>query len=364
MIRVAFLSYEYPPVGGGAGSVVYDIFNNTSYGNYFLYTNDHAQGAQERIYKIKEKWFLKILGGAGRYLSFFFSVGKEFSNYDVIVLNDFFSHIYAALFFDDLMLSKCVFYMHGQELQSLEAHRSIFFRTLNIAKRVKHAYKTSMKLIFVSDFLKSDFHNRIGINISNIIMSKSVVINNGIADSFRPSFNEYNNSEKVEIVSASRLIEGKGYVEMLEHLAPILLTKKNYLWRIIGDGPLLEDLQSEVNRLGLTDKVFFLGRRNREELPEIYNKSSVFLLLSKFEEAHPLVYMEAAVCGLPSIAFNRGGCAESVMDGVTGFLINDYYELESSINDCMCLDKKEIVKSSDLYSIKNTIRKLRQELSG
>ncbi len=96
-----------------------------------------------------------------------------------------------------------------------------------------------------------------------------------------------------------------------------------------------------------------LGNVERKKLKYVYSDASVFLLLSDYDEAHPLVYMEAALCGLPSIAWNKGGCPEAIINGKTGILINKIDDLQYAINESVKIDKKTIIDSSiSFYSQK------------
>ncbi len=87
---------------------------------------------------------------------------------------------------------------------------------------------------------------------------------------------------------------------------------------IIGDGPerpVLERLSRELN---LQDAVQFLG--NRSDIPQLLSALDVFVLTSQME-ASPVSIMEAMACGKPVVAPRVGSIDESVIDGVTGYLV-------------------------------------------
>lgn len=75
----------------------------------------------------------------------------------------------------------------------------------------------------------------------------------------------------------------------------------------------LESEYAQFTRQELTDKI------NKSE---IFGSAKVFLFPIQWEEPYPLVVLETAASGTPIIAFARGSLPETVMDGVTGFLIN------------------------------------------
>jgi glycosyltransferase involved in cell wall biosynthesis len=71
------------------------------------------------------------------------------------------------------------------------------------------------------------------------------------------------------------------------------------------------------------DNIEFLGQVSDEELARLYKGARAFLALSK-DEDFGITPVEAMLCGTPVIAFNGGGYKETVIDGKTGILFNDY----------------------------------------
>ncbi|MGI8558916.1 MAG: glycosyltransferase [Solirubrobacteraceae bacterium] len=86
---------------------------------------------------------------------------------------------------------------------------------------------------------------------------------------------------------------------------------------IVGDGELRQQLEEQVQALGLADIVTFLGFRH--DLPAILAASDV-LLLSSDNEAVPLSVVEAAAAGKPAVATDVGGVSELVSP-TTGYLV-------------------------------------------
>ena len=71
------------------------------------------------------------------------------------------------------------------------------------------------------------------------------------------------------------------------------------------------------------NKVEFLGQVSDEELVKLYKGAKGFLALSQ-DEDFGITPVESMLCGTPVIAFNGGGYKETVVDGKTGILFNDY----------------------------------------
>jgi glycosyltransferase involved in cell wall biosynthesis len=70
-------------------------------------------------------------------------------------------------------------------------------------------------------------------------------------------------------------------------------------------------------------KVEFLGQVTDEELVKLYKGAKGFFALSK-DEDFGITPVESMLCGTPVIAFNGGGYKETVIDGKTGVLFDNY----------------------------------------
>ena len=88
------------------------------------------------------------------------------------------------------------------------------------------------------------------------------------------------------------------------------------LW-IVGEGPLEIEMREEVNRLGLTEWVQFLGMRT--QVAPILAAADLMLLTSR-TESFGLATLEAMACGTPTLARRVGGLPEVIEDGVSGLL--------------------------------------------
>jgi len=97
-------------------------------------------------------------------------------------------------------------------------------------------------------------------------------------------------------------------------------------WRfklyMIGVGPLLAEVKRTVNLLGLEEDVILTGRMPDADLIEVIRRSHVNLHCSK-TEGWCLSAMEAAACGVPTVAYRVSGLVDSVVHGKTGLLVED-----------------------------------------
>ncbi len=95
--------------------------------------------------------------------------------------------------------------------------------------------------------------------------------------------------------------------------------KVHFVW-VGGDaaGPEFGMLWHDIKRLGLEDRVHFLGHR---ENPRDYFAAFDLFALTSREDPYPLVVMEAAALGMPVLGFAKsGGCGEFI-ENDAGFLV-------------------------------------------
>jgi len=87
---------------------------------------------------------------------------------------------------------------------------------------------------------------------------------------------------------------------------------------IAGDGPLRDSLLAEAERLGIFNKVRFLGEV--EGVSQVFCASDIMVLPSLAVETFSLALLESMSNGVPVIASRLGGAAEAICDGVDGFI--------------------------------------------
>jgi glycosyltransferase involved in cell wall biosynthesis len=82
-----------------------------------------------------------------------------------------------------------------------------------------------------------------------------------------------------------------------------------------GEGPMRAELETEAARLGIANRVKFLGFVNQSQLPPVYTASDVMVLSSEYEP-FAVVVNEAMCCGCPVIASDHVGAARDLVSPV------------------------------------------------
>src|SRR5262249_46130060 len=101
-----------------------------------------------------------------------------------------------------------------------------------------------------------------------------------------------------------------------------------YKYYILGDGPHRAYLKQLAAELGLKNKVVFRGAIAPDQIGAFYHFADLFVMLSitalpEFE-SFGLVYVEAGISGIPSIASSLAGAKEAVLHEKTGMVVDPH----------------------------------------
>jgi len=120
------------------------------------------------------------------------------------------------------------------------------------------------------------------------------------------------------IIYSGQVIRGKGVDVLLESLA---LVREHFECLIFGDGNHRAYCEELSRKLGLADRVRFMGYVAPAELQKFYSDASLAVVSSVWPEPFGAVGLEAMRHGLPVVAFAAGGINEWLFDGQNGFLV-------------------------------------------
>ena len=121
------------------------------------------------------------------------------------------------------------------------------------------------------------------------------------------------------VLYVGRLSPEKGSERLLDALSRL----KNEPWdaEVVGDGPLQDRLPAHAEGAGLKDRVRFSGEADGSALEDHYRRASLVVMPSLVPESFGMVGVEAMAFGKPVVAFDAGGIAEWLVDGVNGFVV-------------------------------------------
>jgi phosphatidylinositol alpha-1,6-mannosyltransferase len=127
------------------------------------------------------------------------------------------------------------------------------------------------------------------------------------------------------VLGVSRLVPRKGFDVVIDAMA----TLSGVQFAIAGAG---RDRKRLERRAG--GNVRFLGRVSDADLPALYACADIFAMCCRDRwngleaEGFGIVFLEAAACGVPSVAGRSGGSHEAVADGETGFVVEPRHVAE------------------------------------
>ncbi len=127
------------------------------------------------------------------------------------------------------------------------------------------------------------------------------------------------------VLFIGRFVPIKGIERLLEAISKFEKTDNLRLLLIGGDGPNAESTQELKHlacRMGIWDRVTFIGRVGYTELGDYYNASDV-LVLPSFYESFGLVTLESMACGTPVVATPVGVVDSIVENGKNGSIVDD-----------------------------------------
>lgn len=136
---------------------------------------------------------------------------------------------------------------------------------------------------------------------------------------------DYDREGCKNILSIGRLVPTKGHAELISALGQVTPDLDIRL-KIVGSGPAEQELRALAEKVGVTDRVDFLGLLDHQQVMQAIEDADVFCLPSRFIPGHPPdgipnVLAEAMVFGLPVISTKLGAIPELVDDGINGLLV-------------------------------------------
>lgn len=337
-MRVLFLNYEYPPLGGGAGNATFyllrefakipdlevDLVTSSIDNRYHLEKmgenvtihklpigknpkNLHFQSQKDLlVYSWKAYWFARKLLKKNKYdlTHSFFTVPCGF----------------LSLVFKFSYKIPYVVSLRGADVPGYSERFSLIYKLLK--PLIKMIWRNSTAAVANSRGLKE-------LALKSGSGQKISVIYNGVdTDHFKPDSRSLASDSEAKLPGgkfvitpgASRLTARKGLKYLIQAAAKLLPKYPFIKLKIMGEGSDKKNLEQLAENLKIKDSVEFLGRIPREKTAPYYREASVFVLPS-FNEGMSNAMLEALSSGLPLVATDTGGTRELVQEGINGFTV-------------------------------------------
>ena len=331
--RLLIISFDFRPQLGGVATCAYELACALSKQNIEVkvvapYRDGVEQFDQHHFFKTKR---VKLPSSA---LKSIFKLKKEIENeidtfqpmaiLDLLWMPDglatFFAHRKKTPFFQII---------HGVEvIESLYSLRKILRFALSPLKN--RVLKNAQEIFCVSHFTKELVKR-----YCPIADDKIFIINNGAnpqtfypKDKNKTLINKHNLQNRFCFLTLGRLEDYKGIDMAILAFKNLKHCQIPFKYLIGGTGPDLSRLKKMVKEYELEEYVEFIGVIPSPLLVDYYNLSDCFITLSREDYKTPnvegfgLVFLEAALCKIPTLAGNSGGIPDAVIAPTTGWLVD------------------------------------------
>lgn len=202
---------------------------------------------------------------------------------------------------------------HGGDLYALPGFAFHRLKRWTINKsRVLTVVSQAMRQIFITSGVGHEKVSVVsmGVDLKNI---------------FVPGIEEERSND--EILFVGRLVEVKGVGTLLRAMPKVLQKRPDIHLTIAGDGPLGPGLKELAARLGIVDKIDFLGMVEQASLPNLYRRATLAVFpfvatRSGVQEGFGLVILEAMGCNCPVIAGDLPAIYDSIVHEKSGLLVD------------------------------------------
>ncbi|MDP3901667.1 MAG: glycosyltransferase family 4 protein [bacterium] len=149
---------------------------------------------------------------------------------------------------------------------------------------------------------------------------------------------------------AGRLQENKGVYEAIQ------VAKMTNSKLLIAGSPNEGKYWEEKIKPNLNDDIQYLGLVPYEKLADYYKNAKAVLFPILWEEPFGLVMTESMACGTPVVAFRRGSVPEVIIDGKTGFIVDNVAEMVKAVKKIDTINRQDCRDHVEKnFSIKNMV---------
>ncbi len=137
---------------------------------------------------------------------------------------------------------------------------------------------------------------------------------------------ETSDKTPIRLLSAARLVDKKGFKYLISACKSLADQGIDFSCIIAGDGPLLNELEYQIQQLHLGGRVTLTGRPIlQEDIPSFMRRGDIYCLPCVWAEdgdvdGLPQMLMEAMACGVPVVSTRLVGIPDLIVEGETGLL--------------------------------------------
>ncbi|MBR6252326.1 MAG: glycosyltransferase family 4 protein [Clostridia bacterium] len=369
-MRIMMLTWEYPPrIVGGIARVVHDLSHVFANQGHEVHVITYKEGNTKEFEKDGEVFVHRIETypiNANNLVDWVMQfnfcviekaadVIKEFGKFDVVHAHDWLV-AYSARTIKNSYKIPLVATIHATESGR---NKGIHDKNQGYVNDVEWllTYEAS-DVICNSLYMKNEISHLFGKPWENIhVVPNGINVNkfDGKVRDWDFRRNYASDNEKI-IFFAGRIVYEKGIQILLDAAPKILQNYNDVKFIIAGRGPCLDELKSQAERLGISNRVYFTGYLNDVQITKMYKAADVAVFPSLYEP-FGIVALEGMLSGAATVVSDTGGLNEIVSHGIDG--MKSYSGNANSLADSIL----EVLFNHDLCKqiAKNAYQKVTKE---
>lgn len=147
--------------------------------------------------------------------------------------------------------------------------------------------------------------------------------------------------ESFQFLAIGRFTDTKSPQTSIKAFAKVLEKFPQAKFVFAGHGELFDECEQLIKDLRIGDKINLVGWIDQEKQIKLFSESAVFIQHSVTAkngdaEGTPVVIIEASAAGLPVVSTKHGGISDTIIDGQTGFLVEEH-NLDSMVEKMIFL---------------------------
>ena len=322
-MKILVLIHEFPPVGGGGGRAAQDIcLGIVKRGHEITVLTAHLKGLPKeemidgirvrRLPSFRQEAFRADLKAmAGYVLSGLWAGFRLIKRWQPDLIHVHFAVPAGALAW---VLSKLTDISYVMTVHLGDVPGGVPEKTSGWFKWIMPftypVWRDAKHVIAVSEFTRQ-------LALKHYEREINVIPNGVDLDRLRPADIQVQNPPR--IVFAGRFMEQKNPLQIVRTLSDL----KDLPWHcvMIGDGPLMSDIQKKIAECSLQERFILTGWVTPEQVLDWFDKSDI-LLMPSLSEGLPVVGVQALAKGLAIVVSKIGGFMDIVDDGKNGFLVD------------------------------------------
>lgn len=322
-MRILTIIYEFPPIGGGGGRAAHDICKElVARGHDVTVLTAHMQGlpledCQDGIRLIRipslrrESFRADFFTMSAYVLAGLWDGLRLIRLYRPEIIHTHFAVPSGALAWVLSVLTGIPYVLTahlGDVPGGVPEKTGKWFRWLE--PFTKPIWSRAKRVVAVSEFTRQLALQHYAVNVE--------VIPNG-ADVKHLAPSEIKVNTPPRLVFAGRFVYQKNPIAIVQTLSKL----KEIDWQcsMLGDGPLFEEVKSEIEKAGMRERFHLPGWVTPEQVLDHFSKSDI-LFMPSFSEGLPVVGVQALAKGLAIVASRIGGFLDLVDESRNGHLID------------------------------------------